>query len=298
MNIRTGLRVTPIHPTGEVLVSPRMGIAVPLPTMTTFKAGWGIVHQPIRDPLVLDPALGGVDLKAERAVHFTAGVQQLLPFGGLVRLETWHKVLDRLLVNPDTQAAVDAGRSYQSIGTGHASGLDVMFGLRTGRVGLMTTYSLQFGTRVNPLNEAGPTEYAPAWDTRHSFRLGGEIRLGPKKNWLIAGMWELRSGRPRTPVTPQLASDGGWFVVPHEYNDRTYGPWTELSLRLEHFVVAKNKAKLAFYLDVLNVTYAQGQFVWIYGQGTTDGDGNAIAPEPFVFRQLPIRPWFGLRGEF
>ncbi len=298
INIRTGLRVTPVHTTSEVLVSPRMGLSIPLPSMTTIKLGWGIVHQPIRDPLVLDPALGGAGLRAERAFHFTGGVQQLLPFGGLIRLETWHKVMDRLLVNPDTPAAVEAGQSFESTGTGEASGLDVMFGMRRGRVGLMASYSLQFGTRTNPLNVAGPQTYAPAWDQRHGFRIGGEVRMGPKKNWLIAGMWEIRSGRPRTPVTPQRDTDGRWFVVPHSYNSRSYGTWTELSLRLEHFIIAKEKAKLAFYLDILNTTYSRSQFVWIYGQGTTDEEGNPVAPEPFVFRQLPIRPWFGLRGEF
>ena len=298
INVRTGLRVTPIHTTNEVLVSPRMGLSIPLPSMTTIKLGWGIVHQPIRDPLVLDPALGGVGLKAERAVHFTGGIQQLLPFGGLVRVETWHKVMDRLLVNPDTPAAVEAGQSFESTGTGEASGLDVMFGMRRGRVGLMASYSLQFGTRTNPLNVAGPQTYAPGWDQRHGFRVGGEVRMGPKKNWLIAGMWEIRSGRPRTPVTPQRDADGRWYVTPYSYNSRSYGTWTELSLRLEHFIVVKERAKLAFYLDILNTTYARSQFVWIYGQGTEDEAGNPVAPTPFVFRQLPIRPWFGLRGEF
>ena len=298
INIRTGVRVTPIHTTGEVLVSPRMGLAIPLPSMTTIKAGWGIVHQPIRDPLVLDPALGGTGLKAERAIHFTAGIQQLLPFGGMVRIETWHKILDRLLVNPDTATAVAEGESFASIGVGEASGLDVIFGMRRGRVGLMASYSLQFGSRTNPLNRAGPQTYAPSWAQQHGFRLGGEVRMGPKKNWLIAGMWEIRSGRPRTPVTPQRDADGDWYVIPHDYNSRSYGTWTELSLRLEHFIVVKERAKLAFYLDILNTTYAQGQFVWIYGQGGEDAEGNPVAPEPFVFRQLPIRPWFGIRGEF
>jgi hypothetical protein len=90
------------------------------------------------------------------------------------------------------------------------------------------------------------------------------------------------------------AGDGErWVLVPHDYNSRSYGPWTELSLRLEHFRIIEDRVKLSFYLDVLNATYAQGEFVWIYGPGTT-----AVAPEPFVFRQLPIRPWLGIRAEF
>lgn len=300
INVRSGVRVTPMHPTGEVLVSPRMAVAVTVPaTYTTFKASWGIVHQPLRDPMLFDPSIGASDLKAERALHLTTGVQQLLPFGALLRVEAYHKVLDRLLVNPDTQAAVQDGPAYASLGTGTASGLDVFFAMRTGRVGMAATYSLLVTERTNPLNEAGPQTYAPAWDQRHGFRLMGEIKLGRHRNWLIAGMWELRTGRPRTPVSPTLDSDGdGWHVVPHDYNSRSYGPWTELSLRFEHFRILKDRVKLAVYIDVLNATYAQGEFVWIYGPGATADDGTATAPEPFVFRQLPIRPWIGVRAEF
>ena len=43
---------------------------------------------------------------------------------------------------------------------------------------------------------------------------------------------------------------------------------------------------------------AQDEFAWIYGTGTQAADGTPVAPEPFVFRQLPIWPWFGLRAEF
>ncbi len=294
INVRSGVRVTPMHNTGEVLVSPRMGLSVTAPTMTTFKASWALVHQPLREPLLFDPAAGAVDLKAERALHLTTGIQQLLPFGGLIRIEAYHKKLDRLLVNPDTAAATERGPGYTSTGTGTATGLDVYFAMRKGRVGLAVTYSLLNTERTNPLNEAGPQTFAPAWDQRHGLRVMGEVKLGTKKNWLIAGMWELRTGRPRTPVTPVRTPDGDrWVLAPHDYNSRSYGPWTELSLRVEHFRIIKERVKLAFYIDVLNATYAQGQFVWIYGPGTAD-----TAPEPFVFRQLPIRPWFGVRAEF
>ena len=294
INVRTGVRVTPLHNTGEVLVSPRMGVSVTAPTMTTFKASWALVHQPLREPLLFDPVAGAEDLRAERALHLTTGIQQLLPFGGLIRVEAYHKKLDRLLVNPDTREALRDGPGYASVGTGTATGMDVYFAMRKGRVGLAATYSLLTTRRTNPLNEAGPQTFAPAWDQRHGLRVMGEIKLGPKRNWLIAGMWELRSGRPRTPVTPALTPDGDrWTVTPHDYNSETYRPWTELSLRLEHFRIIKERVKLAFYIDVLNATYAQGQFVWIYGPGTADTE-----PTPFIFRQLPIRPWFGVRAEF
>ncbi len=295
INVRSGVRVTPLHNTGEVLVSPRMGASVTAPTMTTFKAGWAVVHQPLREPLLFDPDVGAEDLRAERALHLSTGVQQLLPFGGLIRVEAYHRVLDRLLVNPDTRAAVERGPAYASIGTGKASGIDVFFAMRRGRVGLAVTYSLLTTERTNPLNEAGPKTFAPAWDQRHGLRVMGEVKIGRKRNWLIAGMWELRSGRPRTPVTPipDLDGRGGWHVVPEAYNSESYNPWTELSLRFEHFRVIKERVKLAVYLDVLNATYAQGQFVWIYGAGE-DGE----PPEPYIFRQLPIRPWIGVRAEF
>jgi TonB family protein len=299
LNINLGVRANLLTPTKEILIEPRFGLSVPLPTFTTLKAGFGIVHQWSRDPMVYDPVYGAVNPKAERAFDFSVGIEQLLPFGGLIRIEGYHRVLDRLLVNPDTRAAVAAGGTWESTGSGTASGVDFFYGMRFERFGLAATYSFLVATRTNPLNDAGPKTFHPFFDQRHGVKLGWNTTLGKRKRWIISGMWELRSGRPKTLVTPTLKPSGTSFeVVPYGYNSVEKGPFHELSIRIETHVIAKARVKVTAYLDILNVYFAQSDFIQIYGSGTVPEDGDPVAPEPFTMKQLPIRPWWGIRAEF
>jgi hypothetical protein len=298
LNLRTTLRVQLAGPTREVLPNPRFGLSVPLPTGTTFKGGVGLAHQARRDPLLYDAGVGNPDLRAERAFEVTGGVTQLLPFGMLVRVEGYHKWLDRLVVWPDSAEALAAGQTYTNDGTGTVGGLDAFVGYRHPDFGVGGSYSLQRGLRTNPLHTGGPQTYAPAWDTRHSLRLQGEVKFGKYRRWRIAGMWELRSGRPRTPVNRRFDGEQ-WLARPYAYASESFGPWTDLSLRVENQVPTPDgKVKLSWYMDVLNATFAQGEFIWIYGADGVAEDGTVEPPRPFVFRQLPIRPWWGMRVEF
>ncbi len=295
-----GLRVTPVNAIGKPLFSPRAALALRLPTFTTIKGSFTLTHQVPIDPLIYDPAAGADELKAERAIQFAAAVEQFFPFGGLLRVEAYYRALDNLLVNPDTIEAVRDGQSYAFLGRGNAMGVDVFFGVRGERYGAVATYSLGSTMRHNPLNVAGPQTFRPFFDQRHAVRLGGDITLGPKKDWQISGTWEVRSGRPRSPAVHQLEDDGTtWRTVLYDYNGERYSWFHELSLRIQNSRVVKDRVKLTVYLDILNAYNAQSQYVWIYGNGSVEEEtGQREAPRPFIFRQLPIRPWFGFRAEW
>ncbi|MCO4771761.1 MAG: TonB family protein [Deltaproteobacteria bacterium] len=295
-----GVRVTPVNAIGKVLVSPRAGLALRLPTFTTLKGTFTLTHQTPVDPLVYDPIAGAEELKAQRAIQIAAAFEQFFPFGGLLRVEAYYRTLDNLLVNPDTIEAVRDGQSYAFVGKGNAMGVDVFFGLRGPGYGLVATYSLGSTMRYNPLNTAGPQSFRPYFDQRHALRLGGDIKFGPKKDWQLSGTWEMRTGRPRSPAIHALNEDGTtWRTVLYDYNGERYSLHHELSLRIQNTRVVKDRVKLTVYLDILNAYNGQSQYVWIYGNGSVDEEtGQREAPRPFVFRQLPIRPWFGFRAEW
>ncbi len=140
--------------------------------------------------------------------------------------------------------------------------------------------------------------YAPAWEQRHAFKVGFDLSMGKLRDWRLAGAWEIRSGRPRTEVTPIYGGGGNWSLDPGPTNGEHYGVFSELSLRLEHALPLKDKARLFLYIDVLNAYMGRGEIVWIYGPGESSEDGWTAPPKPFVFRQLPVRPWLGARIEF
>ncbi|MBN94361.1 MAG: hypothetical protein CL928_09850 [Deltaproteobacteria bacterium] len=301
LHLRGGLRVSPLTSTREVLVSPRLGLALPLPSQTTVKAGWAWMHNPLRDPVVLDPAVGGLGLRSQRAMHLTVAVEQLLPFGGLVRVDAYHVILDRLLVYPRLNPAEnsEAAPAFASVGTGRSSGADVLFALQRGRVRVSTTWSFLSATRTNPLHEEGQRTYPAAWDQRVGFRAMGEVRIGRNRRWRLAGFWDVRSGRPRTEVRPTWLGDrGSHILVPGPMNQQRYSPFTELSVRGEYGWVVAGRVKLSVYIDVLNATFARSDFIWIYGAASDGDDEEPDPPEPTVLHQLPIRPWIGMRAEF
>jgi hypothetical protein len=296
LDARIGVRGTIASPVGP-FVSPRAAVGLRFGKGTALKVTGAVVHQVPDDPLVFDPLVGGRDLRPERALQVAAAFEQLLPFGALVRVEGWAKKLDHLLVNPDTRAALAAGRSYESTGSGTAMGLDAFFGFRAERVSAVVSYSLSRAQRTNPLNTAGPQRFEPFFDQRHALKVGGQVTIGPRDELTISANWELRAGRPRTPVTFVRTGDD-WLAVPYDYDGKRYPAYTELSVRFESRRLVVGKAKLSFYVDVINATFAQSPLIWIYGQGDTDEDGRARPPRAYVLRQLPIRPWIGFRAEF
>lgn len=298
LDARLGLRWSFANPTGQQLLSPRLGLAYSFPTRTTVKLAGGLYHQPPLDPLVLDATYGNPDIRAERNVHLIAGVDQLLPFGALIRAEVYYKAMDNLVVNPDNREDVEAGITYTNDGTGWASGFDLAYMMRTGRFGGVAQYSLLFTRRTNPLNRIQPQTFAPPQDQRHTALVGFNVTVGKRRDWILSASYQFHTGRPHTPVSPVLngAGDNYTFEL-GELNSERYGNFHEINLRSEIFRTFR-RAKFTFYVEVLNVTNFQSEFLYIWGDATVDEDGNLRAPERRTFTHLPIRPWFGFRLEF
>jgi len=278
LDARVGVRWSFANPTGQQLLSPRLGLAYSFPTRTTIKLATGLYHQPPLDPLLLDPTHGNPDIGAERNLHAVLAVDQLLPFGALIRIEGYYKWMDHLVVNPDNREDVERGITYTNDGTGWAAGLDTSFQMRTGRVGALAQYSLLFTERTNPLNRYQPTTYAPPQDQRHTVLVGGNVVIGPQRAWIVSLSYQFHTGRPNTPVTPVLSAAGDSYEFQiGEVNADRYGAFHEINLRSEIHKTFK-WAKLTWYVEVLNVTNFSSEFLYIWGDATTDEEGNLQAP--------------------
>ena len=298
LDARLGLRWSFANPTEQQLLSPRLGLAYNFPSRTTLKLAAGLYHQPPLDPLVLDETYGNPDIGAERNVHAVIGVDQLLPFGALVRAEGYFKWMDHLVVNPDNREDLERGLTYTNDGTGWSTGFDFSYGMRTGRVGIVAQYSLLFTRRTNPLNRFQPQTVAPRQDQRHTALVGGNVTIGKRRDWILSASYQFHTGRPTTPVEPVPTADGGGYVFElGELNSERYGNFHEINVRSEVFRTFR-KSKFTFYVEVLNVTNFRSEFLYIWGDATVDEDGKPRAPERRTFTHLPIRPWFGLRLEF
>lgn len=290
VRVRAGGRATLTGVTDELLLSPRAGLSIPLPTGTIPKASWGIYQKIPRSPVLLSPVLGNPDLEAEQAVHYVVGLDQGIPLpveegGMLVRVEGYLIELSNLIVNPDNAEAVAEGTTYTNDGSGRNTGVDTMIGVRAGRVQGMATWSYLVATRHNPLNEIYAQDYAPAQDQRHTVAGSVEVQVTPR--WRATARYSFHTGRPMSLV--EEAGDGETFAISC-LNCERMGNFNQLDLRAE-WRKALRTYRLSFYIEVLNVTNAKSEFVPIVAM---DGDARVDS----MFYHLPTRPFLGIRADF
>ncbi len=275
----------------------RLAASLDLPTRGVLKAEAGVSTQPPANVLLLDPVYGNRDLLPERSRQVVVGLEQPLPFQALVRLETFAKWLDRLAVNPDSEAGVRAlvaqgAPVFQSSGTGTARGIDLLILGRARQFSWGLSSSLLFSERTNPL-AAGRSRYPTPYDQR--FAIAANVSLVPADHWLLSLRANLHTGRPYTPVTGFTRDEANRRYLPvfGETNSQRYTGFFESSARVERqFRFAG--LKMAWYAEVLNLTNAANIFALTYDSGDF---AHNVLPQQGSFNHLPIRPFLGIRGE-
>ncbi|MEZ4317052.1 MAG: TonB-dependent receptor [Myxococcota bacterium] len=291
IKVRSGIRLTYAGLTGDLLASPRAGIAVVLPTGTIPKASVGLYQTVQRDPIQLASAYGNPDLRAERARHLVVGFDQGFPLpgegsGGLVRVEVYDVRLTDLVVKPDSEAAVAAGTTFENAGSGTNRGVDLMVAARGGRANAQLAYGLLFAKRENPLNTVYDTELAPPQDQRHTLSLSADYQI--LAHWRLTSRYTFHSGRPLAGV--QVADPDAETLELTCLNCTRLGPTHQVDIRAE-WRRAYRKYRLTFYVELLNVGNIQSDFLPIHD--VIDGELSTT-----MLRHLPMRPFLGLRADF
>ena len=289
VRVRLGGRATYSGLTDELLLSPRAGASIPLPTGTVPKVSWGIYQKIAHDPRMYDAASGNPDLKAEQAVHYVIGVDQAFPLpvegaGGLLRVEAYRIELDNLVVTPDTLAAIQSGTTYTNDGSGVNRGIDTLLGARAGRFQGMATYSVLKAERTNPLHTELAQTYSPAQDQQHTLGLTLEYQLTPA--WRITGRYSFHTGRPVSTVTRQ---PNDLFAITG-LNDERLGNFHNVDARAE-WRKAKDTYRLSVYIEVLNVGNFKSDFVPIVAVVDDEREDSMLY-------HLPLRPFMGVRADF
>jgi len=295
--------------TGQFSGSARVAGAWTSPIKSVVKLSAGMAMQPVASPLLLDAKYGNPALTPERSSQIVLGLEQPLPIEALVRLEIWAKYLDNLVVNPDTyQGVLDREARGQPVfvnqGTGWARGADLLVMGRTRHFYYGLSVGLLSSERTNPL-ASGRRTYPVPWDQQ--FTSAASLSWSPNDHWMFSGRFSLRSGRPYTPVKQfrlvGSGTDDARFIPDFAPTNSERYPWFyELSVRGE-YRFNFGPVKMAFYLEVMNVTNAQNAFAYIYGVGDTgpkpsDPAAPLVIPERGVVNHLPIRPFLGIRAEY
>ncbi len=284
LRTRTGLRATYVGRADELLLSPSAGVSVPLPSATIPKVSGGLYHHVVEDPLVIDPTYGNPDIRSEKAAHLVVGLDQGVPLGqgSFVRVEGYYSWMWDLVVNPDVSSSATPG--YSNRGTGHNAGVDVIIATRWDRWEATFNAGWLSAERFNPLNEVYAKTTVPGHVQDLTLGVSAEVQVAPE--WRLGARYDYHSGRPMSSV--EVA--GADTVALTGLNDEELSNFHQLDLRLE-WRRAFLKMRWSVYMEVLNVTYAQNDFLPI----VSVEDGERVDT---MLAHLPTRPFLGVRAEF
>ncbi len=264
---------------------------------TTAKGGIGVFHQPPQIQEVLPP-LGTPAVAANRAIHYSLGIEQDITQQLEVSLEGFYKNLGELVTGHASASGTHV--EYDNRGTGYVAGGELLLKYKADdRFFGWLAYTLSRSVRNNG---DGTPDYLVTWDQTHILTVLGSYRLGG--GWEFGARFRLISGNLTTPNVCNPSSGdcdpnrvGGLF---HGASG-AYTPIPFAALHSERLPIFHQldirvdkrwqfaKWRLSAYLDVQNAYNQQNAEAILYNFNFT--------ARQFV-TGLPILPSLGMRGEF
>lgn len=285
-----GLRVDHFTRIDQTLVQPRLTGRWQLAPRTTAKAGAGLfVQEPFFDET--DPSFGNPALKAEKSLHYSAGVEVkprphvTLDLTGFYK-DMWNLVspTDRQVTDPGT--GMTRPLRYDNAGTGRAYGLEAVARHDFSRnLSGWLAYTL---SRSERRDSGEPRHRLFDFDQTHIFTLIANYLL--PRNWSVGTRLRLVSGNPMTPVVGSVFNAGRdrYEAVYGSVNSSRNPMFNQLDVRVDKRWIFQ-RWMLSVYLEIWNV----------YNRRNAEG-----LQYNFNYRQtaqqqgLPLLTILGVRGEF
>jgi TonB family protein len=284
-----GVRVDRFPRTKQFVPQPRFVARLDVAETVTVKGGAGLFTQePTFDET--DPSFGNPDLAAEKALHYSAGVEwkprpHLTLDATLFYKDLWDLVSGTGRLVPDGRGG-QRPLIYDNGGRGRVYGAELIARHEfTNNFAGWLTYTVSRSER----RDSGGDEWRLFdYDQTHILALIGTYVL--PRNWQIGSRFRLVSGNPRTPVVGAVfnASSDRYDPTYGRVNSARNGAFHQLDLRVDKRWIYQSWV-LGAYIDIQNV----------YNRANPEG-----LSYNFNYRQsqrqqgLPILPIFGIRGEF
>ncbi len=284
-----GVRADYFQRTHESAVQPRITARYGIDDRVTIKGGIGLFAQePTFDET--DPNFGNPQLKGERAIHYSAGVEyKPRPYVTLDATGFYKDMYNMVSPTADQFTAADGTLRplrYNNTGKGRAYGLELVarHDFANNFTGWLA-YTLSRSERL----DSGQTSYRLFdFDQTHILTVLGTYSL--PRNWQIGGRFRFVTGNPTTPVV------GGVFNASTDEYDPVYGKvnsgrieaFHQLDIRVDKRWIYQSWM-LDMYLDVQN----------IYNRANPEGlSYNYNFRKTQVQQGLPILPILGIRADF
>ena len=285
--ILPGLRLDYFSDISQLTVGPRLTMRYQLREVLAFKAGVGLFYQePAFDQV--DRNFGNPALKAERAIHYSAGVEWQPREHLTLDVTGFYKDFGNM-VSPTTATVERDGvlteLRYDNNGVGRAYGAEVVARYQSSKLTAWLAYTLSRSERRDSGSRA---DRLFNFDQPHILTAFGTYRL--PHDWEIGGRFRLISGSPTTPITGSVYSaiaDRYYPVFGPKYSERM-PLFAQLDLRVDKRWIFKRWI-LDTYIDVQNVLNRANPEAIQYNFDFTKRQ---------VRQGLPVYPIIGIRGEF
>jgi hypothetical protein len=283
-----GLRVERFGQVEQWVVQPRLTARAELGSSLTVKGGIGLFAKPPEYDET-DPSFGNPDLEAERAIHYSAGVEyKPRPYLTFDVTGFYKQLFD--LVSPTDQVAMRDGMfvplRYDNGGTGRVYGAEVT--VRHEFANDFSGWLAYTISRAERRDTDSDEDRLFDFDQTHILTAVGSYQL--PRNWQVGFRFRLVSGNPRTPVTGSVydASADTYEPIYGAVNSARNAMFHQLDLRVDKRWIFTGWI-LTAYLDVQNV----------YSHESEEGlSYNYNYREVKPTYGLPILPILGIRAEF
>jgi hypothetical protein len=273
VTISAGARFEHFALTGESDVSPRLAVSYRVFTATTLNAAWGkFVQTPASYQISPDPR--NLGLKSSKAIHYVAGLEQILWNDTRATLEVYHKDIHDIIVDPDSSNLL------LNSGSGYARGVELSLQKKftDGFVG-SASYSYSVSRRKD---DPQLPEYAFEYDRPHIVNLLAGMELGD--GWQIGAKFQYASGNPYTPVAGVVQKGGVYYLVDGAVNSARYPDHHSLDIRVDKQFILNGWA-LTAYIDLWNVYNRDNIMSYSY---KADAGGAIVFSPKYDFGITPI----------
>jgi TonB family protein len=262
------------------------GAGVAFAPKTVLKGGAGVFDQP-PEYQETDAVFGTPNLRSNRSVHYSVGVEQGLTRHIDLSVEGFYKDLTNQVARGPSDSG---GYLYNNLGTGSVVGVETLIKFKPDeRFFGWVAYTLSRSVRRDA---PGAPEYLFQYDQTHNLIMLGSYRLG--RGWEFGARFRIVSGPLDTPTVarPSLpalyAADAGSYVA---LQGKPYTARLPLFHQLDLRVDKRWQFKawsLSAYLDVQNVYNHPAAESYVY---------NFDYSRRNYQTGIPIIPSIGLRGE-
>jgi TonB family protein len=274
---------------GRFQLDPRLSAFWDLRPGTTLTAAVGLYSE-APQPSQTVRLIGNPDLGFQRAVHYSAGVQQDLPWSTHLDLTGFFKDLRQIVTSTRALNADGTPLRLSNTGRGEVLGLEFLLRrqLARGLYGWLA-YSWSRSLRLDdPTSTTWPDWFLYRYDQTHNLTLVLSYRT--ENDWTFGGRVRYTSGDPYTPVAGRVFDTdlGRYQCIPGAYNTRRLSPFFQADLRVDKRWTF-DRWMFSGYIDVQNVTNrANPEFT------TPSGSCD----ETVTITGLPILPTIGVRAEW